>query len=634
MSAARVARTGAMLAALAIAAPARGEITPQARTIVDRYVEVSGGAAALAAQHALRLKGRMNTMEFKGSFEQWCEAPSRYLQRVSLGPLRFREGFDGHVGWRTDLNSKQVTILDGHDLERLRGDAYFENEMWARDDQGDGTVVHGASAFRDGQDYCSIDVTPPVGSPRRLWFSVKTGLLVRVVLHGDDERWDHWLSEYRTLAGRRRATLATTQEEAHRITFDAHEDPDGERVMLDSAWVAASLDSSLFAAPVEPQVPFRWLKTNGVARVPFRYGTRHVWIRASINGAPPADFLLDTGCSTTAIDLDYAEQIGIVRQGRFVVQGMGGLSEAAFARVASIRVGDGGDGVSLRDFKVGIIDFGSGHEWIMWRKMAGLIGYDFLSRFVVEIDYDRQIVTFRDPSTFTYAGKGRALDMQLMSGVPIVHATVGDSCSGDFLVDVGNYGFDLHGSLVRRCQVVQAVGRRKQVQVVSGGIGDNFVSWLCRLDSLSLGPFGLREPIAGFSLSQRGMVGSQEYAGNIGNSVLERFTVTFDYERRKLYLEPGVKFAQRDRYSRCGALFVRLKHMVVPAGIVHGSPADEAGLKPDDEITLINGRPALSYTPEELDRLFINGPIGSTQTLTVVRDGKTLKLELTLQDVI
>jgi hypothetical protein len=623
------------LVALGIPFAAHAAITPQAKLIVDRYVEASGGAAALAKQVAMHAKGRINTMKFKGSFEQWTQTPDRLVSRMSLGPLRFREGYDGHTGWRTDLNSKEVTILDGHDLERLRGEAYFENEMWAREDQGGGKVAQGTSAFRDGQDYRSIEVTPPEGSGRRLWFSVKTGLMTRVVTHGDNADHDEWLSEYRTIAGRKRATLTTPQEEAHRITFDPHEEPDSERMLLDSVWVAASFDSSRFAAPASENSPLTWLKTRGVARVPFRYGTRHVWIRASINGAPPADFLLDTGCSSTAIDLDYAEQIGLAKQGRFMVQGMGGNSEASFARVASIRVGGGdGDGVTVRDFKVGIIDLGEGHEWVMWRKMAGLIGYDFLSRFVVEIDYDRQIVTFRDPKSFVYSGKGRALDIRLMSGVPIVRAAVGGGCAGDFLVDVGNYGFDLHGSLVRRCQMVQAVEARKQLRVYSGGVGDMFVSWMCRLDSLSLGPFGLRDPIAGMSLSKRGMVGSQEYAGNIGNSVLERFIVTFDYDRRKLYLEPGAKYAQRDRYSRSGTLFLRLKHKVVPAGIVHGSPADEAGLKPDDEIVSINSRSALTFSPEELDRVFVNGALGTTQILTVRRDDKLVKLELTLQDVL
>jgi len=624
-----------LLACLLVPRITLAELAPAARTVVDRYVEATGGASALAAQQALRSKGRINTMEFHGTFEEWCAVPDKYALRMTLGPLRIREGYDGVTGWRTDLNSKKVTMLDGHDLERIQGDAYFENEMWARDDQGGGTVTLGPSSFRAGADYQSIDVKPPAGPSRRLWFNTKTGMLERVVTQADNGESTLWLSGFKPIGGRMRATLATAQDEAHRITFDPHEDADGERQIVDSARTVPSIDPAVFAAPSGSKPPATWLVKKGIAHVPFRYGTRHVWIRASINGGPAADFLLDTGCSMTAIDARYAEQAGIVPEGRYAVQGMGGLSQASFARVSSVRVGaDGADGVALRDLKVSIVDLGHDHERIMWRRMAGLIGYDFLSRFVVEIDYDHEIVTFRDPDTFTYAGAGTALDMRLDSGVPVVRATLGESCSGDFLVDVGNFGFDLHGSGVRRCNVVQETVERKQVEVYGAGLGDVFRTWVCRIDSMALGPFAVREPIAALSLSRHGMVGSDDYSGNIGNSVLERFKVTFDYERKKLYLEPGERFTQRDSYSRSGALLVKLPSKVVAEGIVHGSAADDAGLKEDDEVVLINGRPALSFTPEELDQMFMDGEIGSTQTFTVQREGKKLKLSVKLHDVL
>jgi membrane-associated protease RseP (regulator of RpoE activity) len=178
------------------------------------------------------------------------------------------------------------------------------------------------------------------------------------------------------------------------------------------------------------------------------------------------------------------------------------------------------------------------------------------------------------------------------------------------------------------------VAGRKQVKVMGGGIGEGFASWLCRLDSLSVGPFAIREPIAGLSLSTHGLVGSEDYAGNLGNGVLERFVCTFDYAGRKLWLEPSARFDQRDRYSRIGALFLRSQARVTAWAILHGSPADEAGLEANDEVVSIDGKPAARFTPEEMDRLFVNGEPGSTHTLTIVRDGRTRALKLKLEDVI
>ena len=63
-----------LLACLLVPRITLAEIAPAARTVVDRYVEATGGASALAAQQALRSKGRINTMEFHGTFEEWYSA--------------------------------------------------------------------------------------------------------------------------------------------------------------------------------------------------------------------------------------------------------------------------------------------------------------------------------------------------------------------------------------------------------------------------------------------------------------------------------------------------------------------------------------------------------------------------------
>ena len=609
-------------------------ITPQAQVIVDRYVEATGGQKALEAERGVHAKGRVEAGRLKGTFEQWTQVPDRLVMRLSLGPLKVRAGTDGPIGWETDLSSKRVRLLDAKELEKIQSDAYFENEMWARPSQGGGDVRHGASAYRSEGTFYSLEVTPPSGPSRRLWFSAKTGLLRRVVTRFDQGESDFWLSEYQTFQKRKRATVQAAAERSETVVL-GESAPD--HFSVDSVWASPRLDSTFFGPPASRESRVAWFKCRGAARIPFRYGSRHVWIKASINGAPPMDFLLDTGASGTSIDRAYAAQIGLIREGSFAVQGMGGSDEAAFARVGSIRVTapGSGQGVELRDFRVGIVNLGEGHEEVLWRKMGGLIGYDFLSRFVVQIDYDTQVVTFRDPRIFEPPLDAAALEMKLLSGIPTVTAELDQGCSGQFLVDVGNgFGLVVHGSLTRRCGILRAVEKRKQVKVYGGGVGSSFASWLARIDSLSIGPFAIHEPIAGIALATRGMVGSKDLAGNIGNRVLERFRCTFDYGRRTLYLEPGKRFAERDRYSRAGVMFLREPHRVSAWEILHGSPADDAGLKADDEIVAIDGKPALDYTAEQMDRMFVDGEIGTSHTLTIVHDGKTSKVTLTLQDVI
>jgi predicted aspartyl protease len=622
---------------LALPTSGSASVTPTAQRIIDRYLEGTGGLAALDSLRSVHVKGHIHSMRLNGRFEQWTLAPDRLVMRVVLGPLNLMTGYDGRVGWRTDLSSKKVTRLDGKELESIRADAYFENEMWARPDQGGGTIQNGTSSYRDDDQLLSIDVKPPVGRGRRLWFNRKSGLLVHMTVEHDGGTEERWFSEHRLAAGRKRAMLrAEVAPEFQRVVDEVREEEGAEQMVVDSVWASARIDTALFSMPISRVAGTRWLKASGLARIPFRYGTHHLWVKASINGHPPADFLIDTGCSITAIDRAYADEIGLHQEGEMRVQGMGGSSGGAFARVGTVKVtSKTGDGVEVKDLRAAIVDMGDDQEAVLWRRMGGLIGSDVLSRFVVDIDYDQRIVTLRDPVTFKYQGRGQPIPMGLVMGIPTVRASLDSTCEGVFIVDVGNgFGLDVHGSMVRTCRIFSAVTGRKQVQVYGGGIGDGFVSWLTRLDRMQIGPYEWKEPIAGLSLSTQGMVGSEDYSGNIGNRVLDKFRVTFDYARSLLYLEPGQRYGERDHYSRCGAMFIKLGEKVVAEMILHGSAADEAGLKPHEEVIAIDGKPILGFTPEDLDRLFEDGAKGTEHTVTVKRKSKRVDLSLKLDDVL
>ncbi|MBI5709778.1 MAG: PDZ domain-containing protein [Candidatus Eisenbacteria bacterium] len=619
---------GLILALLVAPAPAHAQdsISPAAQEVVERYLKASGGRAAFEAESTLHVKGRVVAAGLKGRFEAWLGYPDRRVTNLTLGSLKRRTGCDGIAAWQTDLSSRKVRRLDGKDLEAALADAWFQCESWARRDQGGGRVTLGSKSFGAEGTLQSLDVTPPVGQSRRLWFGTRTGLLARVRAQRDQHAWDERISEYRRLGGRKRATV----NEAGSPDFAASY----ECTTLDSAWSDVPLAAEFFAPPPSKESPISWLGTPRVARLPIRYIGRHVWVRASLDGAPAADFLLDTGASLTALDERYAAGLGLAREGALLAEGVGGVGGASFAKLRRIRVaGPGGDGVEVHDFKVGIVDLGEGLEEAMWRRPAGLLGSDFISRFVAEIDYDHETLTLRDPQGFAYQGKGAAVPMGLAGGIPTVSLALDEACAGTFLVDVGNgFHLSLHASLARRCRPFR-LGRR-ELEVYGGGIGGGFVSTLCRLDSLRIGPYGWNGPLVAISLHIRGMVGSQDYAGNIGNGVLERFKCTFDYARGRLYLEPGARYGERDHTSRLGAWFVRLQDRVVVADVARGSPAEEAGLEPGDELREIDGKPVRRLAREELKRVLDDGEPGSTLTLTVARELHERQIEVTLADIL
>src|SRR5262245_23446402 len=101
-----LARLSTCLAVLLLA-PSVHAAPPSARAILERYVDVTGGRAALDADTALRWQGRITDAGMHGTFEAWTHAPDRVLRVERVGTLRTKEGLDGTRAWRTDFTAKK-----------------------------------------------------------------------------------------------------------------------------------------------------------------------------------------------------------------------------------------------------------------------------------------------------------------------------------------------------------------------------------------------------------------------------------------------------------------------------------------------------------------------------------------------
>jgi hypothetical protein len=268
-----------------------------------------------------------------------------------------------------------------------------------------------------------------------------------------------------------------------------------------------------------------------------------------------------------------------------------------------------------------------------WRETAGVLGYDFISRFVTEVDYDAGTLTLHDPKTFTYSGTGKAIPITLAGAIPVVKAKLDDQYEGEFRVDVGSGStVDLHGPFARKHTLDRKLG--KTVPIVGGGFGGSFTSQLGRMKKLEIGPFTWNDPLVILSGAQSGGLASEDYAGNIGNEVLDRFKCTFDYEHRMLYLEPGKGYGKRDRFSRAGVLLARYGDTIKAMQVLPGSAAAAAGIVEGDEVVALDGKPILTYGPDRLMEMFENGDVGEKHTLVVARNGKKKTMTIRLKEMI
>ena len=612
---------------------ARATITPEAELVVQRYLRSTGGAEAFAAETTSYVHARVTAFGFEGTFASWAARPTRRYTRTELGPFKLSEGIDGITGWRTDPTNGVVRALADNDLDDALASAWFDFERWAEPGQGGGRVTRIRTDKDSAGTVSVLEVMPPDlaggGRPeraRQLWFSDVTGYLVRVDAKSDQRETTTLFLDHRAHAGR----VRSFRNEASIASMPANR----VRSVSDTLLINLSVAGQPFTAPREQATALRWLKRAGEARLPFEYRARHVWLKASVNGGPPDHFLFDTGASVTVLDSGWAAEHRLRTEGHMQAAGAGAAGGASFTTLDSLRVASAtGDGFVLADVQTAVLDVNPSFEPLFWRRMAGVIGYDVISRFVVTIDYDDSVIVLHDPATYVYRGIEKPLSMIMNGTVPALKGTFDGTDEGVFRLDVGSSStVDVHSPFARAKALHGRMGRTQRVDGM--GFGGTFTSEIGRLRSMSLGPYEWDDPIVVVSNATEGAFASEDFAGNIGNRILERFRVTLDYQRREVILEPGKRYADRDRLTRAGVLLTRTNGVVTVGSVLPYSPGDHAGLQSGDEVLSILGRPIAAWDLPQISALLDDGEIGAKVEIRIRRNGAERKLKLKLAEVI
>lgn len=114
---------------------------------------------------------------------------------------------------------------------------------------------------------------------------------------------------------------------------------------------------------------------------------------------------------------------------------------------------------------------------------------------------------------------------------------------------------------------------------------------------------------------------STSYDGLVGNGLLDRFDVIFDFCDCAVYLRPNENFNRDEPHDFGIALRPMADHWIVN-GLLEGGDAEVAGIKHGDRIEAINGIRADDPNVQSLN------PLPRTLVLTVQRDNGTEEIAL------
>ena len=384
------------------------------------------------------------------------------------------------------------------------------------------------------------------------------------------------------------------------------------------AYGAASLCAAAFAT-TEYQT----------AAVPFSFEDNRIFVKCTINGQGPFDFVVDTGAGDLTIDRALAHRLNLRAENAGSLGGAGSHTVAySTAVVASLDLGT----AHASNQQATILDLAPIRQGIGLWHLDGIIGYSMLRHYAVEVDMDQRVLTL-SRERLAFPPDATPVPFTLNSGFIFVPARI-QGVPGTILIDTGDRSsLTLFGPFATTHDMYGRFGGVRNA-LTGFGVGGPVYGDVFALPQLDILGARLTNVTTRASRQSGGAFASKIAAASIGGGLLRRFNVVYDYPHRTMYVWKSAQFAVADSYDRSGLwISVRGDHAYI-ASLLPSGPASKAGLRQGDEILAVNGQQIDPSDVLSLRALLSNSPPGTSITVVTDSHGKRSNHQVVLEQLV
>nr|MBN2277476.1 aspartyl protease family protein [candidate division Zixibacteria bacterium] len=584
--------------------------------IMGRYVQAIGGLERLKGEQTSYFEATFTMPGLAGTLKNWTGRPDRERTELDLQVLRKTTGDNGRFSWELDTNGKVTINKDKATLKR-REISRLMNEFDFLDPGSNifDLFFMGSEAI-DGKTCYVIRITNSVNNDTLIeYYPVDDFIKSKSVSITPDEKVITKFSDYRFVDG---LLIPFCQE--------MNIQPVGQEIKVQITEYRSDIeiDPALFDPPGEDVRDYRFLSGGASADIPFEYIENHIYLMVNINGRERI-WILDTGAQMSVISSRYAREIGVDLEGSMKGSGAGNTVDFSFATLPSYRLGD----IEFEPQQVAALDLGEIFDHFDI-DVVGILGYDFLSRFITRVDYAGEMLTFYDPDHFEYDGPGVILDAPLHGNDFHIPITVDGRYDGDWNVDLGASTISFHYPYAREHNLQEGRG----VDRVGLGAGGEFRERTVQFEYLELAGFRILKPLIDIPMNEmEGAFRSGEMTGNLGNSIMRNFILYLDYKNQKMIVERGKDFGREFPEDKSGLQIWRENGRPVVHFISPGTPGQKAEFQVGDIILSVN-KLKVEYLKnlQALHDLF-KAAEGTEYNVGIMRDGKERELKIRLKNL-
>lgn len=323
-----------------------------------------------------------------------------------------------------------------------------------------------------------------------------------------------------------------------------------------------------------------------LTKFPFKQFSGGVMVlQAKFDNVPDSlNFILDTGSGGISLDSATCVEFNIaLKASDTTITGIGGIRKVSFAFDKSL---------SLPGLKIEHLNFHVNNYEVLssvyGEKIDGIIGYSFFSRYIVKVNFDSSMIEVYSPGKIVYSRAGTTLH-PAFTNLPIQWLNIKDRkhLGFNFYIDTGA---GLYLLLSEKFAEDSAVlhKKRKPVFTQAQGMAGKLQMKLTVIKEVKVGPYKFKN-VPTYLYKDDYNVTSYPFTGGLlGNDLLRRFNLIFNYPNREIHLSPNSHFSEDFDYAYTGLGIYYIDGKVIVEDVIETSPADKAGFKVNDQVIAVN----------------------------------------------
>ncbi len=389
--------------------------------------------------------------------------------------------------------------------------------------------------------------------------------------------------------------------------------------------------------------PLGFSLPNGKKKVqiPIEIYSNLIVVPVVLNNALPLKFILDTGVRTTILTQKaFTDILNLQYSRKYTISGAGGVNliDAYITNNVSLAL----PGVESHGHAMLVLE----KDYLELRNylgtdVHGILGYELFSRFIVDVNYEKKLLTLVLPHKARKYKKFQSIPIKIEDTKPYLITTViledGTTLTAKLLVDTGaSHALMLDPFSDKRIHVPE----QTLSSLIGRGLGGEIFGKIGRIESMQLGTYKINNVVANFpdpnSYFDSLKVGKIFRNGSIGGELMSRFHIVYNFPEEKIFFKKNTSFKKGYHHNLSG-LTIKAKgaklNIFEITEVREQSSAKKAGLQAGDIIESVNGV-TLQYLSLSLVNGLLNTKPGKKVKVEVNRNGSRVKAILTLADQI